>query len=165
MLLALDPGIRGCGVSLFDSTKTLAEAHYVENTARTGNKAAECVSMAEAVRSFAARWSVTTVVVEWPQVYVKRLRTNPNDLLALAGVDSALCALFPRCKHVTYLPMEWKQQIDKEAHHRRAMARLSEAECGCIKLPAKDLQHNVFDAIALGLKHLGRLEPKRVYPR
>lgn len=171
-VLALDPGIRGCGVALFVDGR-LFSADYVKNPARRGNRAAECVAMARAVW----HWTdddVDALVVEWPQIYASRIMRgengdkDPNDLLALCGIDAAV-ATFLRVEAealTTYLPREWKGTMKKGPCHERARDRLGETELqralGGAARAGADLAHNMWDAVALGLHHLGRLAPKRV---
>ncbi len=165
-LVALDPGIRGCGVACF-TDGVLDRAGYVKSPARSGNSAAECIAMARAVESF-YEGEASEVAVEWPQVYASTRDKDPNDLLALCGVDTA-CAvvLAPNGRVVTYRPREWKGQLKKEACHFRLRSRLSPEEALVLaeaETLAKSMAHNMLDAVGIGLHHLGRLAPRRVIP-
>lgn len=169
-LLAVDPGIRGCGVAAFDGGRLL-HAAYVKSRYATGNRAEEAADMARAV----ARWcsdlalSPRELVVEWPRVYADMIRRgskhvagkDPNDLLPLAGVDGALAALFVGCRATSYAPSEWKGQMPKEVCHARTRLRLDSAEVVIYVGLTKVLDHNARDAVGLGLHHLGRLAPRR----
>lgn len=103
------------------------------------------------------------LVVEWPRVYASRIRAgeakgDPNDLLALAGVVSAIAAHWEKRGSVfSYVPSEWKGQIPKDICGARIMNRLSVAEGSLITAvkPASK-RHNTIDAVGLGLHHLGR---------
>jgi hypothetical protein len=156
-LLAVDPGLRGCGVALFNDGQ-LQHAEYVIGSA-AGVRAGAWQPMAEAVRLWATYRTLedTTLVVELPQVYVRaRSKGDPNDLIDLAAVVGALVAYFPVGATV-YLPAEWKGQVPKEIIHARAASALSAWETRQITYPKrKGLAHNVLDAVALGLCHLGR---------
>lgn len=171
-VLAVDPGIRGCGVALFRAG-LLAEAAYVKNSYKSGNRATEAASMAKDV----VDWLGDTIdeldelAVEWPQIYVSQLRAgkgkkkaDPNDLLALCGIDAALAALF-KVSTKSYQPHEWKGGVDKDPHHLRIEGRLQPSELRVASEAREDagsLEHNVMDAIGIGLFHLGRLERRRV---
>lgn len=164
-LLAVDPGARGAGVAAF-AGGLLRRAAYVENTARRGADAAACRSLAVAVRRYfdaIGRVEFTEVACEWPQVYAPgKQKGDPNDLLALVGVSVGICALYAGADVSSYLPAQWKAQMPKGVAHERVLARLSAEERNEIWLPsAKGLQHNVLDAIGIGLHHLGRFERHR----
>jgi hypothetical protein len=165
ILLAVDPGLNACGAALFDAG-ILARVAYVENDAAGMSLAARAARGAYLVTQWAG--GVGEIALEWPRVYAAKIRAgasrgDPNDLLVLAGVDAALAALADAVVH-DYAPSDWKGQMKKEPCAARARSRLSESElravamCGC--RPSK--MHNVWDAIGIGLHHLGRLAPRRV---
>lgn len=173
-ILAIDPGIRGCGVACFAGSGADARlygAAYIESPVRTGAlDCAACVAMARAVVAYCA-WSTPggfqQVVCEWPQVYTGgKMKGDPNDLPPLAGVDCAICALYPNAELITYLPAQWKGQAPKDVTAARAKAKLTAEELTAVWLPsAKGLQHNVWDAVAIGLHHLGRFMRNQVIAR
>jgi hypothetical protein len=180
-LVAVDPGIRGCGVACF-TDGVLDRAAYVKSPARSGNGLWECVAVARAVEDW-YEGVADVVAVEWPQVYASRIMKgqqggdkDPNDLLALCGIDAAVATLLLEVgwehgnpmspsKFVTYRPREWKGQMTKEACHTRLRSRLSPDETAVVDAAsreAKSLAHNMLDAVGIGLHHLGRLAPRRV---
>lgn len=166
-LLAVDPGIRGCGVAMFHrDRKTMLRAGYVRNTVTKGDDMAAVIAMAKAVRVWTGQGLyVDTVWVEWPRVYTAaKSKGDPNDLLPLAAVGSAVCVLhWDAAGHRVY-PYEWKGQMSKEVCHARTLARMSKEELDRIEtVGAKD--HNTYDAIGIGLHALGRFERKRVIAR
>jgi len=105
-----------------------------------------------------------TLVLEYPQIYRGPRANNPNNLLTLALVDGALMGLF-RQEAILYLPHAWKGSVDPDECVKRVKARLSAVETACVVLPAKSLAHNLWDAVGIGLFHLGRFNPRRVYER
>jgi hypothetical protein len=172
-LLAVDPGIRGCGVALFEG-RTLCLAKYVENPIRRGDDLEAQLAMAHAVWALSDhRTPVDLVVVEWPQVYQgSKQKGDPRDLLTLAGVDAAICCMVLAVARTRYLPAEWKGQVPGDLMCCRvvgceAMAckkhapvlpgKLSSTELLCCQHQPQGKFHNVADAIGIGLKHLGRL--------
>lgn len=164
-LFAVDPGLRGCGVAIFDEdTKALLRADYVKGSA-AGERAEAWRAMADSVWSWAEPWKTyTKMVIEFPQVRQRgsqraaKRGTDPNDLIQLAAVVGALvCIRSLRTVPIVYLPEEWKGQVPKEIHHERARARLSSVELAVLPKLAKNILHNTMDAVALGLTHLGRL--------
>jgi hypothetical protein len=133
VLLAVDPGIRGCGAALFTvASKRLVACAYVKNPIRKGNDVQAALEMARAVleweKPIRPLDGPTHLVVEIPQMYtLKHQKGDQNDLLPLAAVDGALAALY-QVPVTTYLPREWKGQIDKDATAARVTTRLDAAE-------------------------------------
>jgi hypothetical protein len=151
MLIAVDPGLHHCGVSVWKDGR-LVDALLVTNTVQMAGPL-NAQPMAQAVAAAVALTS-SDLVIEVPQVYpFGRGKGNPNDLIDLAAVAGGVMALAGGA--VTYyLPAQWKGQVPKEICHARAMARLTDVEKASIQLcrPA-GLMHNVYDAVALGLAH------------
>jgi len=184
ILLSIDPGIRGCGVAIFED-KTLIFACYTVNPLTSGNGPRECTAMAQAVKSEVCSFlcahilgdnskaafkfidnyalpkiTIDAIAVEWPQVYTKSKGDN-NDLLPLAGVDTALYALLQPDELHTFLPNEWKGQLPKSVCHERIKTRLSADELNTIQKTRKSLLHNVLDAAGIGLYALCRFDKIR----
>lgn len=180
--LSIDPGIRDCGVSYFDVDGELRAADLIVNSIKSGNDYAAIRSMALAVQKWWGGGTPGEIACEYPRIYTvgkqivrggdgRAHATDPNDLLPLVGVGAAIGALFPDVKIVRYYPDEWKGQLPKIAMNMRAMGRLSPAERARVDAadpdPAKPKAkgHNVWDAVGIGLHHLGRLSRERVIPR
>lgn len=170
-LISIDPGVRRCGVALFVDER-LVRAGLVSLTAAAAEEGdAECCNaLAGAVTGFPGRIPyLTDIVVEFPKVYpAAQQKGDQNDLLRLAAVAGACMTrvtVFGERRFV--FPREWKGTIDPDAFiERRIKPALAAEEHARIELPsAKSLSHNVYDAIGIGLWALGRLEPKRVFPR
>jgi hypothetical protein len=184
IVVAIDPGIRACGVAVFKDG-ILEKADHVQNIWGEGNQAMEARAMAREVRTFVegvlARQggAVGELAVEWPRVYRgAKSKGDNNDLLALAAVDTAVAAIFPDAEVYSYYPDEWKGQALKEVIAARVMARLSEYERDQIVLHGRGTieelavgklvggrNHNTLDAIGIGLFHVGRFDRKRVFAR
>lgn len=161
MWIAIDPGLRGCGVSVWTDRGELCGASYIPG-AKEGRGPQAWRVLAEAVARYAcsvAPYGQINLILEVPQVYVRaRSKGDPNDLIQVAAVVGALTGklMVPGADCVAYLPAEWKGQTPKEITTARAQAALQADELSEVKLPAKSLQHNVWDAVALGLYHLKR---------
>jgi hypothetical protein len=153
MLVAVDPGLHNCGVSVWSADGRLLEARLVKNTVEMPGP----LNAGPMARAVAAEVPLCDcdLVIEVPQVYpYGQGKGNPNDLIDLAAVAGACMGLAGGL--VTYyLPRQWKGQVPKEISHARAMAQLADIEKANIVLckPA-GLMHNVYDAVALGLAHL-----------
>jgi hypothetical protein len=103
------------------------------------------------------------VVLEAQRVYpASRQKGDPNDLLELMGVAGAM--RFRGALRTSYLPREWKGQMPGDDFIReRILPRLSTAELARIEPAPASLLHNAHDAVGIGLFHLGRLKPHRVF--
>lgn len=168
MLVSIDPGLRSCGVAIWRKTQLYHAAH-VKSLGREEEVAEQWLLMADTLwnhvietsRKVGARTEDrVTIAIEKPQVYARsRSKGDPNDLINLAGVVGAITELLGRsfdAKVVAYLPAEHKGNVPKEVTADRMFQRLTDMEKGRLVLPAKSLQHNVFDAVWIGLYHLGR---------
>ncbi|KKW46542.1 MAG: hypothetical protein UY96_C0003G0045 [Parcubacteria group bacterium GW2011_GWB1_56_8] len=164
VLLSVDPGVRGCGCAFFCDGQ-LAAAAYVKNYAKAGSGPRECAQVAEAVSNWV--WMIPDhLVLEFPTSYGGRASTgNTNALFPLAAIDGAFAALFPNAELTYYLPREWKGNTDADVMIERIKSRLTPEEYVRVELPAKSLEHNVWDGIGVGLAYLGRLAPKKAYAR
>jgi hypothetical protein len=143
MRLYVDPGLRACGVALFDGAQ-LVDAGFPEvapagaggtgggghmRTDRPDERAAAWLAM----RSALNRWTlinvhsmITELCIELPQVYdrgnmsKRKSGTDNNDLIHLAAVVAAICSDYPPQRLLVMLPHEWKGTIPKEVMHARA---------------------------------------------
>ena len=178
--VAIDPGVRGCGVT-FGVDKRIVVATYATGEPNTK---VHCGSvwrrMAGDVNANLLSWKSCCVcngllpdedrqglagelVIELPQVYDPKHQRNgkdksdPNDLIQLAATVGAIVGTLDLATTV-YLPAEWKGQVPKEIMHERARKRLSEIELGAVEkgLPRAGLAHNVWDSVAMFLKHVER---------
>lgn len=104
-----------------------------------------------------------SVVIEKPQVYrAAQSKGDPNDLITLAIRVGWYQEYFESRGVSVYLvtPAMWKGQVPKPVHHRRIANKLSPQEHlvvseGMIGVPVTK-QHNVMDAVGLGLFYTGR---------
>ena len=99
----------------------------------------------------------STLIIEIPQVYrAGQSVGDPNDLIKVAVNAGQWIERFSRRGATVrkVLPKDWKGQVSKEIHNRRVLALLTADEKTRI-LPSHD--HNMVDAIGLGLFHLKRL--------
>lgn len=180
VLVALDPGLRECGVAIFDlASGELLAAGMPENPERKARGLAAWARMAAAVVGYvsacleplraAGALGQVGVASECPQVYTAgKSKGDPNDLIELAGVVGRVAGGLRAASERSYLPREWKGTLDGDVMVERIKARVDErlVERARVQLPrAQDKHHNVWDAIGVGLHVVGRLAPRKVFPR
>lgn len=187
--LGIDCGIRMCGVSAYefgDAGKSeLLFARLVRNPTKEGQGAEAVAAMAGAVvheLSIRGVLAVHLLGVETMQVYQgSRQKGDPNDLIPLAHVAGFLHAAIRPARAVYYRPREWKGQVPANECCRRVIGRLSPLECSRVDGLDRFLaalataeranrevggtDHNTIDGVGIGLKLLGRFEPRRVIAR
>jgi hypothetical protein len=156
-LLSIDPGIRGVGLAYFVGPR-LVYANYVANPVTSGGGPAAWFAMADAVYSDlkVREYRVDHYVVELMQIYGGRGPGDPNDLLELAGVGSAIGAALPIKRATGWRPRTWKGQIPKAVHHPLILAQLEPDEVAAIVEKRKTYVEHVVDAIGIGLYQLER---------
>lgn len=159
-LIAVDPGLRACGVAVYRDS-TLTRAMFVVSPERTLRGGPAWVAMAWAVAQQVNSESWTTAVVEFPQQYEgEESKVDRRDLSELTAVAGAVTLVLSARASVVWTPVprEWKGQVPKDVHGRRILSRLTPAEAYRVEWPsAERFRHNVTDAIGLGLRRLGRL--------
>lgn len=167
--VAIDPGLRGCGVAVFNlEEKRLIRAEYVKNPCTSGNSATEARELRRAIDAMLSNPCAglhSRLWYEIPRSYVAgSQKGSQNDLIDLAGFMFAIACspVFEGAALTRYFPRDWKGTLNADQMIERIEKRLSPAETAAVK-DAGYLAHNVIDAVGIGLKALGRLEPKRVF--
>lgn len=160
ILAAVDPGLRHTGVS-FWADGVLTGAMLVKNTEAKLRGPPAWLAMAREVQA-QYPLGLDTLVVELQQR--DRRNFNPDDLYQVAGVTGALVGMYDgRCTDVVgYYPREWSR-VEKGIRHTRLKQPgvLTNAEWTTVEKCAKNLEHNLLDAVCLGLFHLKRVGYER----
>lgn len=158
ILVSIDPGVRGCGVAVFNGD--LIQAFYVKNPVERGDDYAAASNVASAVNNSISQYRANTAIIECPMVYSgAKQKGAQSDIVAVAGVSYSLAARLSAtgidCFRV--FPYQWKGQVPKEIMLNRIILTLASTEQNAIQKTSKSLRHNVLDAVGIGLHHLGRL--------
>lgn len=154
-LLAIDPGQRksraNLGWALFSNDR-LADA--------TVEWSSEDL-MVPGYYPFHAENTPRIAVIEAPRWYPREHRVDTNDLLDLSVLVGELKRHFAEREANVELvyPRTWKGTVPKDIHNKRVLAALSADELKLLpKRPrARDYDHNVLDAVGIGLWKLGRM--------
>tara|TARA_R110000824_G_scaffold119235_4_gene273236 strand:+ start:181 stop:633 length:453 start_codon:yes stop_codon:yes gene_type:complete len=147
--LSIDPGTKEMGWALWEDNEL-----QMCGLARGTNWVETVLAL--------PKFSVVDLTVEDQQIY-RHSPVDAHSLLAVARVAGAVVAHygFPRFRLV--MPVQWKGQLPKAVCARRTLSKLTEEERHQIEVapcPAS-LQHNVLDAIGIGLWANGRRKGKR----
>jgi hypothetical protein len=140
-LIAVDPGVHGCGVAWFTETDTLMTCEYRTQT----------LPQTDGVREW-------RTVCEIPEQRGRATNIPARDLIAVALAAGRMVG-GRACVFVT--PSHWKGQLPKDVQHARMLKVLTPAELhimnACCAPVKASLRHNVYDAVCLGLVRLGRM--------
>ena len=181
LVMCVDPGLRICGVALYkvDDRGLFAASPCFSKVSPPITGRIAWAAMADAVMSwsddllhnykihYSILPSVVELVMENPQTYKGQSRRADVDsrksLPELRGVNTHIAkhmaAEGVRGKNVVrYTPHQWKRNVDKRITRKRMRKVLSKAEQSYIAMPD---DHNVWDAVGIGLHHNRRLKEMR----
>lgn len=143
-LLSVDPGTRCTGWALWGK--------HLEQCGLVRTKEEELGARGYALAGLLPSGDFH-VVVELPRVFPYQRKMRPNDLIDLAFIGG-MCAFRGASASMVH-PVIWKGQEKKEVNHKRVLNTLTAGELAVVKkgivgVP-KTLQHNVLDAVGIGL--------------
>lgn len=148
-VIAIDPGKR-TGWALFDGGRLVEAGTCTEDEAL------------EAPPGAAVPFG--SCVIELPVVYPHGGKGDPNQLIGLAVFVGDLRGFYRRAgvDVVLVKPRTWKGTVPKAIHNRRTLAALTPEERAILpKRPrARDFDHNMIDAVGLGLWQLKRKQER-----
>lgn len=173
--LAIDPGLSGLGVALFEDAE-LVQAWYSPGPSRkrpggfgrdgAGNLLRGPRVWRDVANSIAwlnddAKTRPDRLIVETMKVYTGRAggSKDANDLLELQGVLGCVVATFPYARVAGLVARDWKGQVPKPVMLARIQAWINARAWGDRVVEAGALTHNAIDAAGLGMVAL-RLEGK-----
>jgi len=143
-ILAIDPGLRACGIA------TMIDGQITTRTVRP-----QAEALPDRIREICGQippggWGL--FVIERPQVYRgRRQKGDPNDLISLAMLVGALIVRVSYRKLLLPMPAQWKGSVPKEIHHRRIRARIPDLS-RCSK--------DALDAVGLALYGVDHARPE-----
>lgn len=97
---------------------------------------------------------VDVTVCEVPRIYPQERKKRPNDLIDLAVVTGACSRLGKGGRFETVTPQGWKGQTPKTISGERSLAALDPTELAILEATGKLGNHNVLDAVGIGLHWL-----------
>ena len=142
-LIAVDPGVHMSGVAMFDNGKLTRAAWWQS----------EMVAFDSAHSS--------ELYIEVPRIYPgNHSKVDLNDLLDLSLAAGWMIGRSDHLKHTRIYPADWKRQVPKLQMVERIKGFLTPDELKRVEVPsAKSKQHNVWDAVGIGLFAVGRMKP------
>jgi hypothetical protein len=180
LTVACDPSVNSAGLALFDGDGLFYAARVRGVLDASHDLGARWASMSlliwDAVRSRVPQHVASvSVAYERPQTYrPTKSKGDANDLHGLAAIGNGLAVLARwswsahdvRVEVTSYTPQEWTGCTSKDTRGpawenpraERIRVRLSPDELALV--PA---QHDVIDAVGIGLHALGRFARRRVY--
>lgn len=184
-IVSVDPGVRACGVAIWEPGADerlppnarpfrLLKAALVNNPFTRGQDTEAASGMARAVGEFVADATGRPYTldlelgIECPRVYDATFQKGDQNtsIIPLSLVVGAVGMCQPFRKIVQFFPRDWKGTVDADRVLIPLVKdRLTSNERERVQLPAESLAHNVWDGIGVGLKLLGRLEPRRVFAK
>lgn len=143
-VIAVDPGKRS-GWAIFVDGELVEAGTWPEADMLAGTP---IVGLAPAI-----------AVIELPVVYPKGYgKGDPNDMIKLAVLVGDLRGFYRRAGLETALvaPRTWKGTVPKRIHHERVLGALTPDERATLprRPRARDFDHNMLDAVGLGLWQL-----------
>ncbi len=142
-VIGIDPGKRS-GWALFDRGNALVAAGTMPER--------EILDSPPGAERYDVPFGL--VVIELPVIYPTR-KTPPADLIDLAVLVGDLRGFYYRAGVEVRLvtPRNWKGTVPKPIHNKRTLAALTPEERALLpKRPrARDYDHNMLDAVGLGL--------------
>ncbi len=154
----LDCGTHGLGGAIFFGTE-LVHAEYLNGLG--GQICPILEPLAGLDDFFRAIGEPFDLGIEIPQVYDSSKQIGEQKsiirLALVAGACMRAAADNGCVSIVQFLPSEWKGQVKPEVLEARIKSKLTAEELERIELPAKTVEHNVWDGIGIGLKCHKRL--------
>ncbi len=158
LLVALDPGLNGTGVAVFqDATPIRTEVVYTKRGAEWWRRAraiADAVAQITEEESRKTTWSRATpyrVVCETTQYMGTGMGWKTGDLQRLTFLDGVLYERLRPAPFLPILPMDWKGQLPKPVVEDRIRKILGATVCRKLKI-----ETHAWDATGIGLWAVGR---------
>lgn len=159
--LAIDPGLRFCGVAVGEGDKLIACA-LVQNPEKKGRNGIAWGSMARSLKEWSDTYApFDRVRCETPMQYQfghhGGKKVDPDDILQIQGVVGAISALYII---ETLYPYQWKGQLPKDVGYNRVRSKLSAEELAILDEAkcADSKRHNIGDAVGIFLNGIGRFK-------
>lgn len=160
VVIAIDPSVSSTGVTIFRDG-VLARAFFVGLNPGNPLGMARLVErrIEDACAMLGLQLAHAQVATEQGQIYEHGKKAPDEDVLTLHAAAYAIVGRL-NLPYTAYTASQWKKQLKKDMVTERVQKRLSLDELRAVDLPpAVSLQHNVWEAIGIGLVHLRRWMP------
>lgn len=184
IIVGIDPGKSkraSLGVSVFtgigdNADRTNHERYELADTASfgvadTASIGGQWRNLASSVAVFLRRAAppdpkVWAVVFELPHSRGRHSPVPPDDLIGIASAGAFVAGYLQPSEVKVYSPREWKGSLDGDTFIRQRIApALSPEEFTRVDRAGGLRTSHEWDATGLVLHYLGRLGPRRVFPR
>jgi hypothetical protein len=153
VLVAIDPGLRGCGVAVFVAG-VLLTAFYVDGIEKRARGPKVWRKLAMQVLAALPAMRIHVLLIEIPQTYADH-KSRADDLHQLTGVAGAIASAVASDEVWGVFPRTWTGRIAKTERHSELLATMSPEELAKIIAPQfKTYTHNIFDAVGIGRWYL-----------
>ncbi|MDP2607273.1 MAG: hypothetical protein Q8S00_32450 [Deltaproteobacteria bacterium] len=165
MILSIDPGVRQAGAALFENGE-LTTAWLSKGDKEIAGLVTWPIATAwavfEDIGAHTIPDAIQHLVMEIPYIYPAQFQKgDQQDIIQVALMNGALAGLFlnvPGAEIVTYLPKQWKGQVPKDTMIERIKSKLDTEELSRVQIVEdKKHQKDIWDAVGVGLKYVGRL--------
>ncbi len=154
ILISVDPNVKRMALAVWEHGE-LRETYYLRSDLK-GRKST--FGLLEELKLAPDEIAVETMVIYPGREKLKRsllkLQFFGGFAAGVLGVEGTRIHMYPASG-----VRSWKPPIPKEVMLPRIIARLTSAELARVDLPkAKSFRHDIWDAVGIGLHHLGRLK-------
>lgn len=153
-LVSIDPNVKRMALAVWEDGE-LVKTYYLRSDLKGAPHTYELLLEMPG----ALGW-VDQIAIESQQIYARDGLKKAGSLIKLAQyAGAAVGALFCEgCEVTYYLPRVWKGQVPKDVMLPRIQEKLTALELTKVVDLSKTYEHDIWDAVGIGLYHLGRMK-------
>lgn len=148
-----DPACKHLAMAFFSGRTLVRTQHF---RSKLKGRIAAAGDVAQMAKSFCAGMGGVSILrLEQPSVWGRNGRGDANDILGLVYMNATVAEVLA-VPDTALIPVnDWKGTVPKDVMNKRVWGRLTVAETALF--PKRAPNHNVLDAIGLGLYYHMRL--------